>query len=105
MHLAILEDYICDLMDQSLEKPHARRRLDIMCGELMDILLLQEQVIPDFVVDGDSKTVNIYGENLKSTVLSGHQEQRRFEMKKLIWLGVTVAISGVCFLIGFFVAP
>lgn len=105
MHLAILEDYICKLMDQSLDKPHARRRLDVMCGELMDILLLQEQVIPDFVIDGDSKTINIYGENPKLSDLLNHQGQRRFKMKKLVWLGLAAAFGGVCFLIGFFVAP
>lgn len=105
VHLSILEDYICKLMDESLEKPRARRRVDVMCGELMDVLLLQEQLIPDFVVDGDSKTINIYGDSGTSQNLGHNWKERSVLMKKIAWLGATALVSGICFLIGFFVAP
>ncbi len=106
MHLKILEDYICDLMEISIEKPHARFRIDTVCGELMDVLIEQERLIPDFVMNGDTNQVVIDQNQYEVVRFSQIDEQTgREDMKKLAWLMATAFISGICFLIGFFVAP
>jgi len=106
MHLKILEDYICDLMEVSMEKPHARCRVDTVCGELMDILIEQERVIPDFVINGDARQVVIDHEQYEVVRFTeAITEERSESVKKLIWLTATALISGICFLVGFFVAP
>lgn len=71
----------------------------------MDVLLVQEQMIPDFVIDGDSRTINIYGDLGEPTTQVSHEIERSMRMKKIVWLGATAIVSGICFLIGFFVAP
>lgn len=124
MHLNILENYICDLMQMSLEKPNTKRRLDLICGELMDVLIQQERVLPDFVIDGDSKMIISYGTfadtgtvnhdkqqqpssniNQSNGIYDQQAREKDDSMKKVAWLGTTAIISGICFLIGFFVAP
>lgn len=106
MKLEVLEDYICVLMDQSLDKPKLRKRVDVICGELMDVLIEQERYIPDFIVNGDAKIISIeYGNHHVLPFQEEIQDGGNLPMKKLAWLGTTIAISGICFLIGFFVAP
>lgn len=102
MHLKLIEDYVCDLMGQSMERPRSKKRIDLLCGELMDLLIEQEKLIPDFVVGGDEMGRSI--QNMLPSVDNSTNEGT-VDVKKILWLMTTAVIASICFLVGFFVAP
>lgn len=102
MHLKLIEDYVCDLMGQSMERPRSKKRIDLLCGELMDLLIEQEKLIPDFVVSGDEMGRSVH---YVLPSLDNGTNEGTADVKKMLWLMATAAVASVCFLVGFFVAP
>lgn len=101
MRLVVLEDYVADKMLESESSPSRLYSSKDVANEVWEIMLVQEQRIPDVIFDGDqiAKEVNIRARRIVQ------QYERMQEMKKIAWLGVTAVTALITFLIGFFVAP
>ena len=107
MHLKHLEDYVVELASTTLENTGEFTSTGEVVSRLMEILVLEESLIPDFVVNGDSVSefegsffgVNEYDANLHRKSADGEK------MKTLAWLGIAVITGVVGFLVGFFTAP
>jgi len=107
MHLRHLEDYVVELASSNLDNTGEFISTSDVVSRLMEIIVIEEQLIPDFVVDGDSFHkfeddyfgINAYSDNLPERNETGDK------MKLIAWLGGTILVGGICFLIGFFVAP
>lgn len=101
MHLSLLEDYVSELMLVTLDDPDHTIETAEVCGVLWEILIMEEKLIPDFVVDGDKISLDRAEEFSKITSPS----KEVWEVKKLIWLMATAFVGVVGFLFGFFTAP
>lgn len=107
MYLKHLEDYVVELASTSLESTGEFTNTGEVVSRLMQIIVLEESLIPDFVINGDSVSefeglffgVNEYDANLHKKSRDGGT------MKILAWLGVAAITGLVGFLVGFFVAP
>ena len=60
MYLAVLENYIVSLAMQAVDRPNKVKKVSIIVGELMDVMIQQEMLCPGIIFDGDeiSKEVN-----------------------------------------------
>jgi hypothetical protein len=101
MHLSLLEDYISKLLLETIDDPRGTIETSEVCSTLWEILIMEERLIPDFVIDGDKKSLDKIKEI--NTIQSLHKEVG--DMKKLVWLMATAFIGVVAFLFGFFTAP
>jgi len=108
MHLRALEDYIAELASDSIDGRSEFQSTDEIVRRLMDIIILEESRIPDFIIDGD----HIYDydseiDNEYIFVPTTKNDFLRVEefMKRLIWAMTTVFVGITCFLYGFFTAP
>lgn len=107
MHLKHLEDYVVELASSNLDNTGEFISTSDVVSRLMEIIVIEEQLIPDFIVDGDSIHrfeedfffVDDYSDNLQGNSTNGGK------MKLMAWLGGTILVGAICFLIGFFVAP
>lgn len=109
MHLHILENYIAELTGEYLSEyydPHnigySEPLIDKskVISDLMQILVEQEKLFPDFPIDGDM--IDYHQRNNLKQKLNKEENEK---MKKIAWFGMTAIISSICFLIGFFSAP
>jgi hypothetical protein len=96
MYLKHLEDYVVELASTSLESTGEFTNTSEVVSRLMEIIVLEESLIPDFVINGDS-------ESDFEDMFFGPDELET--MKILALLGVAVITGLVGFLVGFFVAP
>jgi hypothetical protein len=109
MHLQLLEDYIAELATGRLDEGEEFQQTDEIVRRLMDILIVEESRIPDFIIDGDH--IYDYDSESNDMVIALHDDFFYVEeiMKKMIWTMVTVVIAGftglIGFLYGFFTAP
>ena len=108
MHLSVLEDYIAELANHTLEGTSEFQSIDEIVRRLMDILIVEESRIPDFLIDGD----HIYDydseiDNEYIFVPAAKSDFLKMEefMKKLIWVAATALVGITCFFYGFFTAP
>jgi hypothetical protein len=101
MHLSLLEDYISELSMITLDDPGYSLNASDVCTTLWEILIIEERLIPDFVIDGDKLSLD----NHHKTLILKENSEEVGEMKKLMWLGVTVFVGLFSFLYGFFIAP
>ena len=107
MYLKHLEDYVVELASTTLENTGEFTSTGEVVSRLMEILVLEESLIPDFVINGNSASefedlffgVDEYDANLHKKSADGEK------MKILAWLGIAVITGVVGFLIGFFTAP
>ena len=107
MYLKHLEDYVVELASTSLENTGEFTSTGEVVSRLMEIIVMEESLIPDFVINGDSSSefedlffgVDEYDANLHRKSEDGEK------MKVLAWLGVAATTGMVGFLIGFFSAP
>jgi hypothetical protein len=107
MYLKHLEDYVVELASTTLENTGEFTSTGEVVSRLMEILVLEESLIPDFVVNGDSVSefedsffgVNEYDANLHNKSAEGEK------MKTLAWLGIALITGAVGFIIGFLTAP
>lgn len=107
MYLRHLEDYVVELASTTLENTGEFTSTGEVVSRLMEILVLEESLIPDFVVNGDSVSefegsffgVNEYDANLHKKSAEGEK------MKVVAWLGVAALTGAVGFIIGFLAAP
>jgi hypothetical protein len=101
MHLSLLEDYISELSMVTLDDPDYAVYASDVCTTLWEILIIEEKRIPDFIIDGDKIAID----NHSQTLILKENSEEVGEMKKLMWLGVTVFVGLFSFLYGFFIAP
>jgi hypothetical protein len=109
MHLKLLEDYIAELATKGLDGGEDFQETDEIVRRLMDILIVEESRIPDFIIDGD----HIYDYDYESYHYEGNSNSVTINaeeiMKKTIWTIITVVVAGFTglagFLYGFFTAP
>jgi len=107
MYLKHLEDYVVELASTSLESTGEFTNTSEVVSRLMEIIVLEESLIPDFVINGDSESdfedmffgPDELDDNLRKKSAYGEM------MKILALLGVAVITGLVGFLVGFFVAP
>jgi hypothetical protein len=100
MYLEILENYIVSLASETVDKPNKVKKISIVVGELMDVMIQQEILCPDIIFDGD-----IINKEIKMKELFVAQKRKLKMAKKIIWLLATVTIALTCFMFGFFAAP
>lgn len=108
MHLSTLEDYIAELANDSLEGRNEFQSTDEVVRRLMDILIVEESRIPDFIIDGDhiyDYDLEIDDEYVYVPVIRNDFARMEELMKKLIWAIATTFVGITCFLYGFFTAP
>ena len=107
MHLRHLEDYVVELASKNIDSTAEFVSIDDVVSRLMQIIVIEERLIPDFVIDGDTLShfeddffgIDEYSANLPKNENDGGN------MKILSWFCGTLVIGAICFLIGFFVAP
>jgi len=107
MYLKHLEDYVVELASTSLDTRGEFVNTGEVVSRLMDIIVIEEKLMPDIVVDGDNLddfnnryfSINEYAGNISENTINGDV------MKSLAWLAGTLIVGGICFLVGFFVAP
>lgn len=107
MHLKYLEDYVVELASRNLDNTGEFISTGDVVSRLMEIIVIEERLIPDFVVDGDSLNTfedDFFNIDKDPDSLSVEQIDGG-AMKLLAWIGSTIIIGAICFLIGFFVAP
>lgn len=108
MHLRELENYIAELASKTLESNGAFEDTEEIVRRLMDILIIEESRIPDFVIDGDS-IYNYDEEECYFCIDSTESVCVEDIMKKTIWTMATIIVAGftglIGFLYGFFTAP
>jgi|LauGreDrversion4_2_1035121.scaffolds.fasta_scaffold914663_2 hypothetical protein len=100
MYLGILEDYIVSLASEAVDRPNKVKKISVVVGELMDVMIQQEILYPDIIFDGDA-----INKEIKMEELLTKQKKELKMLKKTTWLFATVTIGLVCFLFGFFAAP
>ena len=100
MYLEILENYIVSLASETVDKPNKVKKISIVVGELMDVMIQQEILCPDIIFDGD-----IINKEIKMKELFVAQKRKLKMAKKIIWLLATATIALTCFMFGFFAAP
>lgn len=107
MHLSILEDYVSELSLITLDDPNSRIDVSEVRDALWEIILIEERLIPDFVLDGDVLSVGLHQSNERANIRSmGDTEPKEDgKVKKLLWMAATTVIGVSCFLFGFFTAP
>jgi hypothetical protein len=108
MHLSALEDYIAELANHSLEGTSEFQSNDEIVRRLMDILIVEESRIPDFIINGDHfYDYDTELDNEDFFVPAIKEDFLRMEeiVKKLIWVMMTTFVGITCFLYGFFSAP
>lgn len=109
MHLQLLEDYIAELATEALEGGQEFQETDEIVRRLIDILIIEESRIPDFIIDGD----HLDDYDLELYDFESEERPSRLNpeetMKKTIWTMITVVVAGftglIGFLYGFFTAP
>ena len=57
MHLSFLEDYISELMILTLDDPKHMSKTEEVWGTLLEILVWEEKLMPDFIIDGDKPDI------------------------------------------------
>jgi hypothetical protein len=108
MHLRVLEDYIAELASDSIDGRSEFQSTDEIVRRLMDIIILEESRIPDFLIDGDH--IYDYDSEIDNEYIfvpatkSDFLKMEEF-MKKLIWVAATALVGITCFFYGFFTAP
>ena len=108
MHLRVLEDYIAELASDSIDGRSEFQSTDEIVRRLMDIIILEESRIPDFLIDGDH--IYDYDSEIDNEYIfvpatkSDFLKMEEF-MKKLIWVAATALVGIACFFYGFFTAP
>ena len=100
MYLEILENYIVSLASETVDKPNKVKKISIVVGELMDVMIQQEILCPDIIFDGD-----IINKEIEMKELFVAQKRKLKMAKKIIWLLATATIALTCFMFGFFAAP
>lgn len=111
MYLQHLENYIVKLgIDRVSNNSSAFLDADVVIGDLMNILLEEESLIPDFVVSGDSpQDPDGYLESYRDFFVDYSDEEQIQEMgdsmKKMMWLMLAASFGLIGFLFGFFTAP
>lgn len=108
MHLSVLEDYIAELANHTLEGTSEFESIDEIVRRLMDILIVEESRIPDFVINGDhfyDYDTELDDEDFFVPAIKEDFLRMEKIMKKLIWVMMTTFVGITCFLYGFFTAP
>lgn len=107
MYLRHLEDYVVELASTTLENTGEFVSTGEVVSRLMEIIVIEESLVPDFVIDGDSVPefeslffdVNEHHANIHRKSTNGEK------MKLLACLIVALVTGAVGFIIGFLVAP
>jgi len=108
MHLSALEDYIAELANHSLEGTSEFQSNDEIVRRLMDILIVEESRIPDFIINGDhlyDYDSELDNEDFFVPVIKEDFLPMEEIMKKFIWVMMTTFVGIICFFYGFFSAP
>ena len=108
MHLSVLEDYIAELANHTLEGTSEFESIDEIVRRLMDILIVEESRIPDFVINGDhfyDYDTELDDEDFFVPAIKEDFLRMEKIMKKLIWVMMTTFVGIICFFYGFFSAP
>lgn len=100
MYLAVLENYIVSLAMQAVDRPNKARKVSIIVGELMDVMIQQEMLCPCIIFDGDEISKEV---NRRALLLDKKKESQM--IKKMTWIFVTTVVGLACFLFGFLTAP
>lgn len=100
MYLAVLENYIVSLAMQAVDRPNKVKKVSIIVGELMDVMIQQEMLCPGMIFDGDEISKEI---NRRALLLEEKKESQM--IKKMTWIFATAVVGLTCFLFGFFTAP
>lgn len=121
MYLRHLEDYIVKLgMLRVEQREGAMIAVDDVMGDLMEILIEEESLIPDMCVDGDSRYHefsdvgfvdfedsefdDFFGES-SDVYADDFKQQEKILMRLMFLLACGVVVGLIGYLIGFFTAP
>jgi hypothetical protein len=100
MYLVILENYIVSLATQAVDRPNKVKKISIIVGELMDVMIQQEMLCPGMIFDGDEIAKEIHR---RALLLDKKKESQM--IKRMTWIFATAVVGLACFLFGFFTAP
>lgn len=113
MYLQRLENYIVDL---GLERMNSESTVfldaDTVIADLVDILIEEERLIPDFVVNHNNITDEDYLDIYEFSSTDDHDSDVTYDlvrieemMKRFMLVLLPVGIGLIGFLLGFFTAP